>query len=246
MQIGGIQAAGGYPGTQPAVTEADAVTRNIQRQITELQKKIQELSENKDLSLEEKMKKRQEYNQQIMDLNMQLRQHRLEMRQEKQQQKEPAMDEMLGSKENSEQENAAAETGFTEAGAKALVSAQSAKKLSHVQGHVAAEIKSKIRTLASEIKEDASMGIYSKEKIDALADLEEKKGNVERKQIGLLAEAADEMAEAAEKDRMEGAKEPADSKNDEDEKENDLYKPEKGTEGEKEKTTVPQTIDIRL
>lgn len=136
--------------------------------------------------------------------------------------------------------------GVTEAGAKAMISAQSAKKLSNVQGHVAAEIKGKIRTLTSEIKEDASRGIYSREKIDALADLEGKKGNVEKKQIGLLAEAAHDMAEAVEQDRTEGTKEAADGKNDEEEKEDYIYKPENGAESDKENSPVFQTIDVRL
>jgi len=244
MQIGGIQAAGGTGGVQPGVAKTDAVTRNIQRQITEIQKKMQELSENKELSLDEKMKKRQEYNSQIQELNMQLRQHEIEMRQEKQQQKEPAMNEMLGTGEDSSQGNDGTKTGFTEAGAKALVSAQSAKKLSKVQGHVATELKAKIRTLASEIKEDASRGIHSTEKMDALADLEEKKGNAEKKQTGLLAGAADEMAEAAEKDRAEGTKETADRKKDENE--NDLYDQENGVDGNEGNSTIVQTIDIRL
>lgn len=178
MQIGGVQGAGGaVPGSQPSVGAEDAVSKNIKRQISEIQKKIQELAQNQDMGLEEKMKKRQEYNQQIADLNMQLRQHEVDVRQEKQQPKENSMEDMLGGTESRDGAQDKDSVSISTEGMEAMISADSAKKQSRVYGHAATDLQAKMRTLSSEIDIDASRGIDTSQKADALAKLEERMDN---------------------------------------------------------------------
>lgn len=199
MQIDGIQGAGGAASaSQPPITKAeDAVSKNIKRQISEIQKKIQELSQKQDMSLEEKMKKRQEYNQQIADLNAQLRQHEIEVRQEKQQPKENSMEDMSGGGKSQDEAQNKDSVSISAKGMEALISADSSKKQSKVYGHVAKDLQARMRTVSSEISMDESRGVAASEKTDALADLEESAENAISKQIGTLSKAASEMEEAA-------------------------------------------------
>lgn len=241
MQIGGVQGAGGaVPVSQPSITGAeDAVSKNIKRQISEVQKKIQELAQKQDMGLEEKMKKRQEYNQQIADLNAQLRQHEIEVRQEKQQPKENSMEDMLGGKESQEGAQDKDSVSISTEGMEAMISADSAKKQSKVYGHVAKDLQAKARTLSSEIDMDASRGVDTSAKVSALADLEDRMENAVGKQIGTLSKAADGMEAAAkeagkDKDIEEGKAE---------DKATYLYEEDVKKENE---DTLFQNIDVRL
>lgn len=239
MQIGGIQGAGeAVPASQPSITGAeDAVSKNIKRQISEIQKRIQELAQKQDMGLEEKMKKRQEYNQQIADLNAQLRQHEIEARQEKQQPKENSMEDYLGGKESRDGAQDKDSVSISTEGMEAMISADSSKKQSKVYGHVAKDLQAKVKTLSSEINMDASRGVDTSAKASALADLEDRMENAVSKQIGTLSKAADEMKEAA----TEGGK----GKDIEDGKEEneDTYSDKADV---KKEDTLIQNIDVRL
>lgn len=241
MQIGGVQGAGeAVPASQPPITGAeDAVSKNIKRQISEVQKKIQELAQKQDMGLEEKMKKRQEYNQQIADLNAQLRQHEIEVRQEKQQSKEGSMEDYLGGKESQDGAQGKDSVSISTEGMEAMISADSTKKQSKVYGHVAKDLQAKVKTLSSEIAMDSSRGVDTSAKVSAMADLEDRMENAVGKQIGTLSKAADEMKEAA----TEGGK----SKDIEDGKEEDkdTYLHEVDVKKENEDTLF-QNIDVRL
>lgn len=239
MQIGGIQGAGeAVPASQPPITGAeDAVSKNIKRQISEVQKRIQELAQKQDMGLEEKMKKRQEYNQQIADLNAQLRQHEIEVRQEKQQPKENSMEDYLGGKESRDGAQGKDSVSISTEGMEAMISADSTKKQSKVYGHVAKDLQAKARTLSSEIDMDASRGGDTSAKVSALADLEERMENAVSKQIGTLSKAAGEMEAAAkeagkDKDIEEGKEE-----------DKDTYSYE---EDAKKEDSLFQNIDVRL
>lgn len=243
MQVGGVQKEGAAaPGLAPVTGVEDAVSKNIKRQISEVQKKIQQLAQNQDMALEEKMKKRQEYNQQIADLNMQLRQHEIEVRQEKQQPKETKMEDMLGGKENQNGAQSKDTVSISTEGMEAMISADSAKKQSKVYGQVANDLQAKMRTLSSEISMDASRGLDTSAKAGSLADLEERMENAVNKQIGTMAKAADEMKEAAE----EAGSGPAVSENGEKEEDSYLYKENAEKNKEKEKEAPFQSIDVRL
>ena len=187
MQIGGVQGAGSaVPGSQPSVTGVeDATSKNIKRQISEVQKKIQ------DMSLEEKMKKRQEYNQQIADLNAQLRQHEIEVRQERQQSKENSMEDMLGGKQSRDAAQDKDTVSISTEGMEAMISAESSKKQSKVYGHVAKDLQTKMRNLSAEIDMDESRGVDTSAKVSALSDLEGRMENAISKQIGRRQEAAE-------------------------------------------------------
>lgn len=240
MQIGGVQGTGAASASQPSLTGAeDAVSKNIKRQISEVQKKIQELAQKQDMSLEEKMKKRQEYNQQIADLNAQLRQHEIEVRQEKQQPKENSMEDMLGGKESQDGAQDKDSVSISTEGMEAMISADSSKKQSKVYGHVAKDLQAKARTLSSEIETDAQRGLDTSAKVSALADLEERMENAVSKQIGTLSKAADEMEEAA--------KEAGNGKAAEDGKteEEDEYSYNKDAKKDEEGAPF-QNIDVRL
>lgn len=241
MQIGGVQGAGGVPDSQPPLTGAeDAVSKNIKRQISEVQKKIQELAQNQDMSLEEKMKKRQEYNQQIADLNMQLRQHEIEVRKEKLQPKENSMEDMLGGKESRDETREKDSVSISPEGMEAMISADSAKKQSRVYGHVATDLQARIRTLSSEIELDGSRGVDTSAKTGALKDLEERMENAVSKQIGTVSKAADEMKEAVKEAGKNSGEEEG-----KEEEEDYLYGEDAGKKQEEDAAFL-KNIDVRL
>lgn len=94
MEINNVKAMEGASGSQNTKAQpVDSVSKNIQNEISDVQRKRQELSSKEDISVEEKQKKRQEMQQEISRLNAQLRQRQAEMRREKQQ-KELLSEEM--------------------------------------------------------------------------------------------------------------------------------------------------------
>lgn len=134
MEINNVKAMEGASGSQNTKAQpVDSVSKNIQNEISDVQRKRQELSSKEDISVEEKQKKRQEMQQEISRLNAQLRQRQAEMRREKQQ-KELLSEEMkkdsdktkeAGPKKVETKEDKAAkttketkETGRTERGTK--------------------------------------------------------------------------------------------------------------------------------
>lgn len=85
MEINNVKAMEGASGGQNTKAQpVDSISKNIQNEISDVQRKRQELSSKEDISVEEKLKKRREMQQEISRLNTQLRQHQAEMRREKQ------------------------------------------------------------------------------------------------------------------------------------------------------------------
>lgn len=85
MEINNVKAMEGTSGGQNTKAQpVDSISKNIQNEISDVQRKRQELSSKEDIPVEEKQKKRREMQQEISRLNTQLRQRQAEMRREKQ------------------------------------------------------------------------------------------------------------------------------------------------------------------
>lgn len=180
MTISGINGGNLQAGQSGSAQAMDSYSRNIQKQIMNVQKQLQELSSNEKMSPEEKMKKRQELQQQINDLNMQLKQHQMEQRREKQQEKQQ-------------------KTGSMEA----MISADSSMKQSKVQGSVATRMKDRAGVLESEIKLDSIGAQGASKKKEELADVEQKAMQATASQMSTLADANRTLKEAATADKKE-------------------------------------------
>lgn len=168
--------------------QEDAFTKRLKSQIADVQKKMQELSSNQDMSMEEKMKKRQELQKQISDLNMQLRQHQIELRKEKMQQKQATEKDTKQKKDNekADEDNA----GLSEAGMRAVMSAESSIKQSKIQGNVATRMEDRAGVLKTEIK--IGHGDVESKK-EELADVEQKAMNAKASQFSTLGKAESEL-----------------------------------------------------
>ena len=169
MKINGFNGTNTQTGAIGMAQANDSVSKNIQNQIANAQQKLQDLSSNEELSLEDKMKKRQEIQQEITNLNQQLRQHQIEQRKE-QQSKKSSMDDMVAGTKNT---SAKKGTGLSQAGMRAMISADSSMKQAKVQGSMATQMEGRAGVLESEIKQDAGKGNTEK-KEEELADLQAK------------------------------------------------------------------------
>lgn len=200
MTVNGVFGAGSYMQAKAygRDSQMDSVGKNIQKQIENAQKRLQELSSNEELTIEEKMKKRQEIQQEIANLNQQLRQHEIEQRKEQQNREASTMDDMVaGTGKTSEKKG----SGLSQAGMKAMLSADASMKQAHVQGSVVSGMEGKARVLETEIKEDKSRGVDTEKKEEELEDLQANMDNTTAAQISSLTEAVKAMDEAAETDR---------------------------------------------
>ena len=159
----------------------------MKKLIANAQQKLQDLSSNEELSLEDKMKKRQEIQQEITNLNQQLRQHQIEQRKEQQSKKSSIDDMVAGTKNTSAKKG----TSLSQAGMRAMISADSSIKQAKVQGSMATQMEGRADVLESEIKQDAGKGNTEK-KEEELADLKAKAQSMEE------AAKADNHTDAAE------------------------------------------------
>lgn len=184
---------------------ADAVFKNLQKQIANAQKALQELSANKDISAEEKMQKRQELQQQITDLNNQLRQHQIELRRERQQ----AAKE--GEAARQEKKAGLPSHGVPKASMEAIVSADTAMKQAKAYGSTATRLKGEASVLQGEIKLDKDRGIDVGQKEGSLAKLEDRIEAATNSQLAVLEEANQGLQEAGSKEQEEKAEEKTDS-----------------------------------
>lgn len=212
MTISGTSGvSGGAPAGGAGMPQAsDPVSKNIQDQISRLQKQLQELSSNTEMTAEAKMKKRQELQKQISDLNMQLRQHQIDQRREKQKEK-TSFDDMLGTDSQQNQkkgkENAAVPS---QASMEAMISADTARSQAKVQGSVSTKMENRAGILESEIALDQSRGIDTKRKEEELADTEQKAMEAAAAQMGTLAEANKTLEEAAKNEQTDKSEEEKD------------------------------------
>lgn len=193
MTIQGVNGNGAQAQQAGGIRADDAVSKNIQRQIADVQKKLQELSSNDHMSTEEKMKKRQELQKQIYDLQNQLRQHEIQKRRESQKAQESSMDGMLGGKHETDRQQDT--VGISEAGMKAMISADSSIKLAKSQEKLATEFKGQARTLRGEMNLDRPE--IAEKKKEELAELEEKALNAEATEGRILGSAVKEREEAS-------------------------------------------------
>lgn len=105
MEINNVKAMEGTSGGQNTKAQpVDSISKNIQNEISDVQRKRQELSSKEDIPVEEKQKKRREMQQEISRLNTQLRQRQAEMRREKQ--KELLSEEMKTDPDKTKEEEA--------------------------------------------------------------------------------------------------------------------------------------------
>ena len=137
------------------------------------------------------MKKRQEIQQEITNLNQQLRQHQIEQRKE-QQSKKSSMDDMVAGTKNT---SAKKGTGLSQAGMRAMISADSSMKQAKVQGSMATQMEGRAGVLESEIKQDAGKGNTEK-KEEELAELQAKAQSATAAQMSTLADANKSVEEA--------------------------------------------------
>ena len=184
MKINGFNGTNTQTGAMGMAQANDSVSKNIQNQIANAQQKLQDLSSNEELSLEDKMKKRQEIQQEITNLNQQLRQHQIEQRKE-QQSKKSSMDDMVAGTKNT---SAKKGTGLSQAGMRAMISADSSMKQAKVQGSMATQMEGRAGVLESEIKQDAGKGNTEK-KEEELADLQAKAQSATASQMSSLSDA---------------------------------------------------------
>ena len=202
MKINGFNGTNTQTGAMGMAQANDSVSKNIQNQIANAQQKLQDLSSNEELSLEDKMKKRQEIQQEITNLNQQLRQHQIEQRKE-QQSKKSSMDDMVAGTKNT---SAKKGTSLSQAGMRAMISADSSIKQAKVQGSMATQMEGRADVLESEIKQDAGKGNTEK-KEEELADLKAKAQSATAAQMSSLSDANKSMEEAAKADNSTDAAE---------------------------------------
>lgn len=185
--------------------EDDMVSKNLKKQIDNLQKELQELSANTQMGGEEKMKKRQEIQKQISDLNVQLRQHQIELRREKQQEK--ASSDNIFESASMEGKTKASEKGkgMTQASMEAMISADVSIKQAAKQGSVATKMEGRAGVLEMEIKLDSARSGNVDAKQEELAKTKQKAEDASAAQISTLGKANKAMKEAA--DSESGTKE---------------------------------------
>lgn len=205
---GGVNVQAAHTGPQQ---EDDLISKNLKRQIEDLQKQLQELSSDTQMSGEQKMKKRQEFQKQISDLNMQLRQHQIELRRQKQQEKEES-DNIFESgaiKNTPNQGNNT--TGLSQGSMEAMISADASMKQASKQGSVASKMEGRAGVLEVEIKLDSARNGDTSAKQAELAKVEQKAANATASQISTLNKANKEVEEAAKSEQ--GTKKSDASKN---------------------------------
>lgn len=202
MRINSVNGTNQRPGQAGPMQKEDAVSKSIQKQIANKQKELQNLSSNQDMDMEAKSKKRQEIMQEISDLNNQLRQHQIEQRREaanagKNQEKGSSMDDFIG---GSRKKSGAKGTSMSQAGMKAMISADAALNQAQAQGSAANEMENRAAILKTEIKLDGGRGADVSHKKEELAELEEKARNAAEASAETLGNANEEIKNAQEAD----------------------------------------------
>lgn len=201
MKVNGVSSPGTASGQVGIPQGTDEVSRNIQRQIANVQKEIQELSTDKNLTMEEKMKKRQELQQKLTELNQQLQQHQIDLRRERQQAQKSAAENSQSGKRQADTEET--DAGLSKFSMKALISADSSMKQAHVYESVATELKGAARTLRSDISLDEKRGVDVSKKKSQLAKLEERAEKAVSSQADTLEGANETLREARKKEQEE-------------------------------------------
>lgn len=223
MRIGGAMPGQGYfaggAGAKP-VSGSDAYSKNIEEQIRNAEKRLQNLSRDDKISPDERRKKQQELRKEITELQAELRQHEIELRQEEWQQKTQNtamgsrekgtgadMEDMLGGEIHIRGKGGRKRAGFSDAGMRAMISADASLKQADVQGAVKEAMEGKAGVLESEIKLDQARGADTAKKEMELADLKEGAADPTADQLKTLSNANKEMQSAGSKAGEETAAE---------------------------------------
>lgn len=201
MVINGVKSTGIQPGTMGMGPgeQMDAVSKDLQNQIENLQKQMKELSANQEMSTEAKMKKRQELQKQISDLEVQLRQHQMEVKREaamKKREEKGSMDDLLGVKKQ-EKQDSSQNAGMSAGSMEALISADTSMKQAGVHGRTAKKAENRANVLEVEISLDVSRGGDPKLKREELANMKEVAQQATTSQMESLAEAGKTLQDAA-------------------------------------------------
>lgn len=211
MNINGVSGAGMQPGMAGmgagAADQADPVSKDLRRQIENLQKQLQELSANQDMPVEAKMKKRQEMQKQISELEIQLRQRQIEMKQEQTRKKKEsgnAVDELTGAKQL-EKKRGEQNVGMSAGSMEALLSADASMKQADVHGSIATKMENRAGVLETEIKLDVGRGGSSniEFKEEELAKTKSLADQATASQMESLAEANATVQEAAREEKQD-------------------------------------------
>lgn len=164
MNISGVSGAGMQTGMTGmgagAADQMDPVSKDLRRQIEELQKQMKELSANQEVPTEAKMKKRQELQKQISELEIQLRQRQMEVKREENQKKRnngSSFDDLLGTKPQEKQGDKQS-TGMSAGGMEALISADVSMKQADVHGSIATKMENRAGVIETEIMLDSGRG----------------------------------------------------------------------------------------
>lgn len=207
MTINGVSGIGMQSGNAGAGAgsgaQMDAVSKDLQCQIENLQKQMQELSSNQEMPAETKMKKRQDLQKQISDLEVQLRQHQMEVKREaamKKREKKNGMDELLGTKKQQEQSSSQG-TGMSAGSMEALLSADASMKQAGVHGSIATKMEGRAGVLESEIALDSARGGNPEAKREQLAEVKEIAEQATASQMESLAQANKTIQDASEEER---------------------------------------------
>lgn len=207
MNVKGVSGAGVQPGVMGmgAGEQMDAVSKDLQNQIENLQKQMKELSSNQEMPMEAKMKKRQELQKQISDLEVQLRQHQMEVKREaamKKREETGSMDDLMGTRQQTAKKDSQG-TGMSLGSMEALISADTSMKQASVHGSTARKMEGRAGVLKAEIALDSSRGGNVDLKKEELAKTEAIAEQATASQMEAFAQAGKTVQEAA-KDEQTG------------------------------------------
>ena len=208
MNIKGVNGAGMQSGVMGmgAGEQMDAVSKDLQNQIENLQKQMKELSSDQEMPMEAKMKKRQELQKQISDLEVQLRQHQMEIKREaamKKREQKNSMDEMLGTKQQTSKKDSQS-TGMSTGSMEALISADTSMKQASVHGSTARKMEGRAGVLETEIKLDSARGGDVERKQEELAEVKATAEQATASQMEAFAQAGKTIQEASKEEREDG------------------------------------------
>lgn len=227
MKIGGVGGANAQAGQMRSQT-TDPVSKNIQKQIENLQDQLREISKNEKMSSEEKMERRMELQKQISDLNNQLRQHQMEKQREKQQ---PANVTNANAADKTQTADEPV-TGITKAGMQSIISADTAITQAEVTHKTVTQMEGRAGVLEIEIKLDAGRQNSVESKEMELAKTKQIAENATSSQMNILEKANRGMEEASKDDQHTDDVSDTDEKKDKDkispEEEMDFSKLEEG------------------
>lgn len=192
----------------------DSKGKEVQTQILDAQKKLKELSFDNVMNEEEKEKKRQQIQQQIAELNQELKKRQLELQRKQQDSASlaasPAEKQAISDPnglEGSQSPDQKSQTApYGQTATKAFIAAGSAVGHANSQGKLASELKSKMRILQGEIKQDEARGKDTSFKQKELEKLESKAARLSGSGFSFLADASKELRQAAKKELYPGKK----------------------------------------